>query len=341
MGCLQSKQDSKLDHDENTNIVPEEAKPFHDETEKEKIPSSRDNSEKERKRSEGSDHLPVIKRKSSSGAEGQVEKKRSFINRISNFGKSKISHQSTGKNLSNTGSKEEKREPTKEQIDSWAIPNNGFENMMSCETGRDIFGQFLMKEFSCENLLFWIACEELQRITDAKVFKEKAEDIFETFLEAASPQEVSLDFKVKEKVMKLRDEPVESMFDEAQSKIYTLMHRDSFPRFLTSTYYKNLLHKDQPDSHIKENKIFQDSDTIDGGYSREGDRVSTERVDSYDSTQDNTAKANTSIDSDYIRESRDKDTNMCRTVSKESNKVNTFRTVTLDTEYEKLLHLIE
>ena len=43
--------------------------------------------------------------------------------------------------------------------------------------------------------------------------------------------QVSLDFKVKEKVMKLRDEPVESMFDEAQSKIYTLMHRDSFPRY--------------------------------------------------------------------------------------------------------------
>ena len=77
-----------------------------------------------------------------------------------------------------------------------------------------------------------------------KKFKEKVEEMFTTYLEASSPQEVfsitysknlhftqvSLDFKVREKVLELRDYPSESMFNEAQSKIYTLMHRDSFPR---------------------------------------------------------------------------------------------------------------
>lgn len=30
------------------------------------------------------------------------------------------------------------------------------------------------------------------------------------------------------------------MFDEAQLQIYTLMHRDSYPRFINSTQYKKL-----------------------------------------------------------------------------------------------------
>lgn len=36
-------------------------------------------------------------------------------------------------------------------------------------------------------------------------------------------------------------EPTPHTFDEAQLQIYTLMHRDSYPRFVNSTIYKNLL----------------------------------------------------------------------------------------------------
>jgi len=35
--------------------------------------------------------------------------------------------------------------------------------------------------------------------------------------------------------------PSISTFDDAQLQIYTLMHRDSYPRFVTSAQYKNLL----------------------------------------------------------------------------------------------------
>ena len=41
---------------------------------------------------------------------------------------------------------------------------------------------------------------------------------------------MSLDAKVKEKLMNERKNPSENIFDEAQSKIYSLMHRDSFAR---------------------------------------------------------------------------------------------------------------
>ena len=186
----------------------------------------------------------------STNSNGGVEKKRSFINRISNFRKSKRTSvvQTVDKSFSISFSKqrEDATESTAEEVESWASPNNGFENMMSSKSGRQIFSIFLKKEFSSENLSFWTACEELQKVQDEKFFKEKVEEMFTTYLEASSPQEVfliadskyqpftqvSLDFKVREKVLELRDFPSETMFNEAQSKIYTLMHRDSFPRYI-------------------------------------------------------------------------------------------------------------
>merc|ERR1712106_733730 len=195
----------------------------------------------------------------STNSNGGVEKKRSFINWISNFRKSKRTSavQTVDKSFSISCSKpkEDATESTAEEVESWASPNNGFENMMSSKSGRQIFSTFLKKEFSSENLLFWTACEELRKVQDENLFKEKVEEMFTTYLEDSSPQEVSLDFKVREKVMELRDYPSETMFDEAQSKIYTLMHRDSFPRFLTSSFYKDLLHSDQTDSKSRENSI--------------------------------------------------------------------------------------
>jgi len=40
-------------------------------------------------------------------------------------------------------------------------------------------------------------------------------------------------------------DPTPHTFDEAQLQIYTLMHRDSYPRFLNSQMYKKLLEESQ------------------------------------------------------------------------------------------------
>ena len=55
--------------------------------------------------------------------------------------------------------------------------------------------------------------------------------------------QVSLDSRVRELINKSMVQPTTSTFDEAQLQIYTLMHRDSYPRFLNSSLYKNLLHQ--------------------------------------------------------------------------------------------------
>lgn len=51
---------------------------------------------------------------------------------------------------------------------------------------------------------------------------------------------MSLDSRVREIVNRNMIEPTPHTFDEAQLQIYTLMHRDSYPRFVNSSLFKNL-----------------------------------------------------------------------------------------------------
>lgn len=53
-------------------------------------------------------------------------------------------------------------------------------------------------------------------------------------------RQVSLDSRVREVVNRNMVEPTPHTFDEAQLQIYTLMHRDSYPRFVNSPVYKAL-----------------------------------------------------------------------------------------------------
>jgi regulator of G-protein signaling len=46
---------------------------------------------------------------------------------------------------------------------------------------------------------------------------------------------------VREVINKNMVEPSPHTFDEAQLQIYTLMHRDSYPRFINSQMYRRLL----------------------------------------------------------------------------------------------------
>lgn len=99
--------------------------------------------------------------------------------------------------------------------------------------GRKIFRDFLRCEYSEENILFWLACEELKNETNPEAIEEKARFIYEDYISILSPKEVSLDSRVREIVNRNMVEPTPHTFDEAQLQIYTLMHRDSYPRWVS------------------------------------------------------------------------------------------------------------
>ncbi|XP_055007991.1 regulator of G-protein signaling 20 isoform X1 [Boleophthalmus pectinirostris] len=133
---------------------------------------------------------------------------------------------------------EECPKPTLEEVRLWG---QSFDKLMCCPAGRNSFRQFLRTEFSEENMLFWLACEEFCQETNKSVIEEKARIIYEDYISILSPKEVSLDSRVREAINRGMQEPTSHTFDDAQLQIYTLMQRDSYPRYMNSPAYKNLL----------------------------------------------------------------------------------------------------
>lgn len=78
--------------------------------------------------------------------------------------------------------------PTPEDARSWAT---SFEKLMKSAAGRSYFRQFLRTEFSEENMMFWLTCEELKKETNKTVVEEKVRQIYEDFISILSPKEVS------------------------------------------------------------------------------------------------------------------------------------------------------
>ncbi|XP_072158170.1 regulator of G-protein signaling rgs-2 isoform X1 [Bemisia tabaci] len=127
--------------------------------------------------------------------------------------------------------------PSLEEIRCWG---KSFDRLMRSSAGRKLFRDFLKCEYSEENILFWLACEELKKESNPEAIEEKARFIYEDYISILSPKEVSLDSKVRETVNQNMVVPTTRTFDEAQLQIYTLMHRDSYPRFVNSPLYRKL-----------------------------------------------------------------------------------------------------
>lgn len=63
--------------------------------------------------------------------------------------------------------------------------------------------------------------------------------------------QINIDFSTRDLISKNIAEPTRKCFDEAQKLIYSLMAKDSFPRFLKSEIYKELVHSRQVGNHKK------------------------------------------------------------------------------------------
>lgn len=58
--------------------------------------------------------------------------------------------------------------------------------------GRKVFREFLRSEYSEENMLFWLACEELKQEQSSEGVEEKARLIYEDYISILSPKEVNV-----------------------------------------------------------------------------------------------------------------------------------------------------
>ncbi|XP_054727371.1 uncharacterized protein LOC129237029 isoform X1 [Anastrepha obliqua] len=138
--------------------------------------------------------------------------------------------------------------PTEKRVKRWAI---SIEELVSDPTGLQEFTSFLEKEYSHENIRFWIAVNRLRRSAHSQV-PHKVNEIYEEFLKPGAPCEINIDGKTMESVLKGLKNPSRFTFDSASEHIYTLLlKKDCYPRFIRSDHYKRLLESGIQPSHKK------------------------------------------------------------------------------------------
>ncbi|XP_025748040.1 regulator of G-protein signaling 1 isoform X2 [Callorhinus ursinus] len=125
--------------------------------------------------------------------------------------------------------------------------SQSLEKLLANQIGQDVFGNFLKSEFSEENIEFWLACEDYKK-TESDLLHCKAEKIYKAFVHSDAAKQINIDFRTRESTAKKIKAPTPTCFDEAQKIIYTLMEKDSYPRFLKSNMYLNLLNELQANS---------------------------------------------------------------------------------------------
>lgn len=131
------------------------------------------------------------------------------------------------------------RRHTERRVASWAVC---FERLLQDPVGIRYFSEFLKKEFSEENILFWQACEFFSHVpeNDKKQLSQRAREIYNSFLSSKATTPVNIDSQAQ-----LADDilnaPRPDMFKEQQLQIYNLMKFDSYTRFLKSLLYQECM----------------------------------------------------------------------------------------------------
>ncbi|KAF7281017.1 hypothetical protein GWI33_005248 [Rhynchophorus ferrugineus] len=128
--------------------------------------------------------------------------------------------------------------PTEKRVRKWGL---SMEDLLSDPTGVQEFTNYLQKEKSEENILFWLAVNDLRRSSQSQVMW-KIQEIYENYVKHGSPREVNIDNQTMDKVLEGMKNHSRFCFDAAQEHVYNLLlKKDCYPRFIRSDYYKNLL----------------------------------------------------------------------------------------------------
>uniref|UniRef100_A0A8C5PV56 Regulator of G protein signaling 4 n=1 Tax=Leptobrachium leishanense TaxID=445787 RepID=A0A8C5PV56_9ANUR len=127
---------------------------------------------------------------------------------------------------------------TQDDVKKWT---ESLETLINSECGLAAFRSFLQSEYSEENLDFYLACEEYKKLKNAAKLPIKAQKIYEDYISVEATREVNLDSTTRDEAIKNLEQPTHSIFDQAQHKIFILMEKDSYRRFLKSRFYLDIV----------------------------------------------------------------------------------------------------
>ncbi|XP_006865760.1 PREDICTED: regulator of G-protein signaling 3 isoform X4 [Chrysochloris asiatica] len=130
--------------------------------------------------------------------------------------------------------------PTSEEALKWG---ESLEKLLLHKYGLAVFQAFLRTEFSEENLEFWLACEDFKKLKSQSKMTAKAKKIFAEYIAIQACKEVNLDSYTREHTKDNLQSVTRGCFDLAQKRIFGLMEKDSYPRFLRSDLYLDLINQ--------------------------------------------------------------------------------------------------
>ncbi|XP_049751015.1 regulator of G-protein signaling 3 isoform X2 [Elephas maximus indicus] len=130
--------------------------------------------------------------------------------------------------------------PTSEEALKWG---ESLEKLLLHKYGLAVFQAFLRTEFSEENLEFWLACEDFKKVKSQSKMAAKAKKIFAEYIAIQACKEVNLDSDTREQTKNNLQSVTRGCFDLAQKRIFGLMEKDSYPRFLRSDLYLDLINQ--------------------------------------------------------------------------------------------------
>ncbi|NXN96321.1 RGS12 protein, partial [Rhinopomastus cyanomelas] len=159
------------------------------------------------------------------------------------------------------------------RVASWAV---SFERLLQDPLGVKYFSEFLRKEFSEENILFWQACEYFNHVPahDKKELSYRAREIFSKFLcsKATTPVNIDSQAQLADDIL---NSPHPDMFKEQQLQIFNLMKFDSYTRFLKSPLYQECILSEVEGRPLPDPQRVPSSPTSKHSVSSEKSNIST------------------------------------------------------------------
>nr|CAB3262842.1 uncharacterized protein LOC100184048 [Phallusia mammillata] len=130
------------------------------------------------------------------------------------------------------------RKPKRNACDNCFGNVQNLSELLEKKGGLAAFRVFLQREFSEENIDFWVDCQNF-KLTKPSKARKVALKIYERYVATGSPNEINVDGHIRDETKQKLNDVSPDTFEAAQIRIFKLMERDSFRRFLVS----DLAHK--------------------------------------------------------------------------------------------------
>lgn len=125
-----------------------------------------------------------------------------------------------------------------QSVVSWSI---SFENVLEDPEGLKTFQEFLKREFSAENIMFWVACKQFSKLNDPIQMKQLAKEVYDLHLRHGAAEAVNINSHTRQSIMSQLQNPPPDLLTQAEKEIFSLMKFDCYQRFLKSDIFVECL----------------------------------------------------------------------------------------------------